>query len=82
MQVQTTASVKLTFAQVEDILGFPLPPEAIGHPEWWSNTVIDGASPAMAWLLAFRRVSRVVPGEGVTFVRCRLSDPDFGTFRL
>ncbi|MEF3311774.1 hypothetical protein PV433_23085 [Paenibacillus sp. GYB004] len=82
LHVQTTASVKLTFDQMEGILGVPLPPEAVCQPEWWSNTVIDGSSPAMGWLPAFRRVSRVVPGEGVTFVRCRLSDPDFSVLRL
>ena len=30
-------TVVLTFAQIEDLLGFPLPDSAHVHQEWWAN---------------------------------------------
>lgn len=38
-----------TFAQVEQVLGFPLPPSARRHREWWSNQAGAGHSQARGW---------------------------------
>jgi hypothetical protein len=38
-----------TFAQVEQVLGFPLPPSARKHREWWSNQAGAGHSQARGW---------------------------------
>lgn len=69
LDVQMNPKVTLAFEQIEDILGFPLPVSAKTEPEWWSNTISDSDSQAIAWLKAFRRVSYVKPGDRVTFVR-------------
>ncbi|MEF3303263.1 DUF7662 domain-containing protein [Paenibacillus sp. GYB003] len=69
LDVQLSPRVTLAFEQIEAILGFPLPVTAKTEPQWWSNTISDCNSQAIAWLKAFRRVSHVKPGERVTFVR-------------
>jgi hypothetical protein len=30
-------SFDMTFEEIEEVLGFPLPPSAFKHPEWWTN---------------------------------------------
>ncbi|RKN85737.1 DUF7662 domain-containing protein [Paenibacillus ginsengarvi] len=72
LNVQTNPRVTLAFEQIEDILGFQLPPKARTEPQWWNNTISDSESQAIAWLKVFRRVSHVKPGERVTFVRAIL----------
>jgi hypothetical protein len=59
----------MTFAEVEALLGFHLPPSARSHPQWWSNNL--GSHVAVrAWRGAGWRTSRVdVAGERVVFVR-------------
>ncbi|GAA3410165.1 hypothetical protein ACFFNY_22400 [Paenibacillus hodogayensis] len=66
---QRRPQVTLAFEQIEQILGFPLPAVAKTERQWWSNTISDCDSQAIAWLKVFRRVSHVKPGERVTFVR-------------
>ncbi len=68
-----------SFEQIEEVLGFPLPPSARRHREWWGNQRGRGHSQAMAWQDAgwqvwkidlaaerviFRRVERVVSLSG------------------
>lgn len=67
--VQKGKKITLGFEQIEEILGFPLPLKAKTQCQWWSNTISDSASPAIAWLKTFRRVSHVEPGKQVTFTR-------------
>lgn len=60
----------MTFAEVEDVLGFALPPGARSNGAWWGNSK-SGHSQSRAWLLAGWRVVNVDVGtERVTFERC------------
>ena len=49
-------SVVLTFAQLEDLMGCPLPDSARAQQEWWTRTDRDAdqSSCADAWILAGR----------------------------
>ena len=59
-----------TFEQVEQILGFPLPPSARRHREWWSNQLGAGHSQARGWQDAGWQVRKVdLNRETVTFRR-------------
>ena len=59
-----------TFAQVEQVLGFPLPPSARKHREWWSNQAGAGHSQARGWQDAGWQVWKVdLQGERVIFRR-------------
>ncbi|WP_425465585.1 DUF7662 domain-containing protein [Paenibacillus hemerocallicola] len=69
LYVQKNTKVTLAFEQIEEILGFSLPKTAKTQCHWWSNTISDSRSPAIAWLRTFRRVSHVEPGKHVTFSR-------------
>ena len=53
------ASVTLTFAEIETILGRPLPPSARNHNAWWSNPLNDSHKWARAWVVAGWRTERV-----------------------
>ncbi len=44
------ASVTLSFAEIEQIVGGPLPPSARRHPAWWANTSTN--SHAQRWIRA------------------------------
>ena len=58
----------MTFAEVERVLGFPLPPSAKGAT-WWSNNTGSHVG-VRAWRDAGFKASRVnVAGESVVFVR-------------
>jgi hypothetical protein len=55
----------LTFAELETILGFPLPDSASTHRPWWANG--GGHPQAKAWLDAGWKVESVSLGFQVTF---------------
>lgn len=60
----------MTFAEIERILGFPLPSSARSHPAWWSNSHHNPA--VQAWRQAGWSTSRLdLPGQKVVFVRDR-----------
>lgn len=62
------AEAPMTFRQIEDILGRPLPPSARKHQAWWANT--PSHSHAKSWLGAGRRVERLDQArERLVFVR-------------
>lgn len=57
----------MTFAEIEEVIGTPLPPSARSREEWWSNNP-NGHSQARAWLRASYRTSHVdLAGETVEF---------------
>ena len=64
-------TVVLTFAQIEDLLGFALPDPARVQPEWWANTDAHGALSAASpsWLLASRTASPNLAARTVAFER-------------
>jgi len=68
-RLRDTVPVHMEFAQLEEILGQPLPIGARSHRAWWANGR-SGHSQSRAWLLAGWRVANVdLAGETVTFER-------------
>ena len=60
---------KVSFADIETVLGFELPESARLHRPWWSNQ-IDGHSQAIAWMAAGWETAEVdVRGETLLFRR-------------
>ncbi len=65
----TSSTRRMSFEQIERILGFKLPKSAYEHEAWWSNNV-TGHSHARAWLAAGWRTRDVdIEGRKVTFQR-------------
>lgn len=68
--------VRLSFPEIERILGFPLPRSAHEHQAWWSNTRA-GHSHAAAWLDAgWKTMALDVTARKVSFVKA--ADPVAG----
>jgi hypothetical protein len=62
---------RMSFAEIERILGFKLPKSAYEHEAWWSNNA-TGHSHARAWLKFGWRTEAVdLSGRKVTFQRSR-----------
>jgi hypothetical protein len=61
--------LRLSFREIEAILGFALPRSARAHPPWWAN--VGGSHvQAQSWMRAGWRTRQVdAPGEFVTFER-------------
>jgi len=60
--------IKLSFAEIEGVIGDKLPKSAYEDKGWWSN--IRGRAPSEAWLNVGWRVKEVNLGEKtVTFIR-------------
>ncbi|MCS0787045.1 hypothetical protein NX021_02605 [Cytobacillus firmus] len=47
LKFQKTKSIKMTFLEVEDILGFTLPKSAYEHEAWWDKS--DTHTQSFAW---------------------------------
>jgi hypothetical protein len=64
-------SVVLTFAQIEDLLGFALPDQARRDRDWWVDTEAIDAGPRYsdAWRLASRTALPNLPAQIVAFDR-------------
>lgn len=64
---------RMSFGEIERILGFKLPKSAYQHEAWWSNNA-TGHSHAKAWLkLGWRTEAVDLRGRKVTFQRSRPS---------
>jgi hypothetical protein len=63
--------VVLTFAEIEDLLGFALPDQARLHQEWWTPAAIDpaGRSHSDSWVLASRTATANLTAQTVAFER-------------
>lgn len=65
----TSSTRRLTFEQIERVLGFKLPASAYRHEAWWSNNAA-GHSHARTWLDAGWRTQNVdIEARKVTFLR-------------
>jgi hypothetical protein len=64
-------TVVLTFAEIEDLLGFALPDQARLHREWWTaaQTNADGPNYSDAWILASRTALPNLMARTVVFER-------------
>jgi hypothetical protein len=64
-------TVVLTFAQIEDLLGFALPEQARLQQEWWSRAEGTATQPhySDSWVLASRTAVPNLPARIVTFER-------------
>jgi hypothetical protein len=62
--------VVLTFGQIEDLLGFPLPDLARTRHEWWTSDVSGNEPPySDAWRLAGRTAKPNLMARTVAFER-------------
>lgn len=63
-------TVVLTFAQVEDLLGFALPARARLHPQWWANDASGSPSEqSRSWIQASRTATPNLLAQTVVFER-------------
>ncbi len=66
-----TSERRVTFGEIERILGFKLPPSARRHRPWWSNNP-DNSAITKAWLAAGFRTEQVdMAGESLVFRKAR-----------
>ena len=63
--------VVLTFAEIEDLLGFALPDQARLRREWWTDRQTTGPDPnhADSWVLASRTATPNLIARTVAFER-------------
>jgi hypothetical protein len=66
-------TVVLTFAEIEDLLGFPLPESARLRLEWWHSpgTTEHPSAQADSWRLASRTATVNMVAQSVVFERER-----------
>jgi hypothetical protein len=79
LRAQRGSQVRMTFAEIERVIGAKLPASAISHRAWWSNNPSNNVM-TKAWLqagfeseqvdlqsrkLAFRRIFSSVPAEAL-----------------
>jgi hypothetical protein len=64
-------TVVLTFAEIEDLLGFSLPDQARLQQEWWTNAEVDvaGRNHSDSWILASRTAMPNMLAKTVVFER-------------
>ena len=64
-------TVVLTFAEIEDLLGFRLPDQAHLREEWWTAAVVTGVglNYADSWVLASRTAIPNMTAHTVSFAR-------------
>jgi hypothetical protein len=64
-------TVVLTFAQIEDLLGFTLPEQARLQREWWTDAAKNVATPnySDSWILASRTAMPNLLAQTVVFQR-------------
>jgi hypothetical protein len=61
-------TVVLTFAEIEDLLGFALPEQARFHSQWWTDDV-PGPNYSDSWTLASRTATPNLLAQTVAFDR-------------
>ncbi len=69
LMARKDSRIPMTFAEIERILGRPLPASARTHRAWWSNNPTNNVM-TYAWLAAGYRTAQVdLAGERLVFVR-------------
>ena len=67
--------VPMTFTEIENVIGQPLPPAAFKHRPWWSNNPTNNVM-TRAWLDAGYKTERVdMAARRLTFVRAVKQTP-------
>lgn len=71
LETRYADTVVLTFAEIEDLLGFTLPDQARQLPEWWTAAAVSGAglNYADSWILARRTALPNMRSRSVSFPR-------------
>ena len=71
LETRYADTVVLTFAEIEDLLGFTLPEQAHRIPEWWTAAAVSGAglNYADSWVLARRTALPNMRSRTVSFPR-------------
>jgi len=71
LQNRYADTVVLTFAQIESLLGFPLPDQARLDRQWWTNAAVTASGPdySDSWILARRVATPNLLAQIVMFVR-------------
>jgi hypothetical protein len=64
LKKQHLKRVRMSFAQIEKLLGEGLPPSASAHRAWWANEAAGQHVQARAWLDAGFRVDDVDLDQG------------------
>ena len=64
-------TVVLTFAEIEDLLGFALPDQARLNQEWWTDAATNAHGPSYSdsWILASRTAVPNLAARTVVFER-------------
>jgi hypothetical protein len=71
LETQRLSRLRLSFQDIERVLGEALPPSASKRPAWWANDAA-GHAQAKAWLEAgFKTADVDVEGRAVSFVRLK-----------
>lgn len=70
---QSTQRVPMTFAEIERVVGFRLPPSAIEHRAWWSNNPSNSVM-TKAWLEAGYQSEQVdMENRKLVFIRAAVA---------
>lgn len=71
---QPDPKVSLTFAEIESVIGRPLPPSAKEYSAWWANEMASDPKRehAHSWLDAGFQASADFRRKRVTFLKSRL----------
>ena len=74
-------TVVLTFAEIEDLLGFTLPDQARLHQEWWTDADINVARPTYSdsWILASRTATPPKMANMTAMIRFCARNPSSAT---
>ena len=75
LRKQKVKELRMTFEQIEKVIGEKLPPKAQHHRAWWSNSPINNVM-TRAWLDAGFRSEQVdMTGRKLVFRRAEKSPP-------
>lgn len=70
---QTNSSQKMTFSEIEEILGIPLPISAYKYQQWWGNAPIPSRQ-SHAWVsIGWETEGIDLAGKKVTFRQAKNS---------